>query len=372
MNDFLAYFEWFDQFVDEDNLWVLKSGIIIFCTMLVAVIWAILRRRLLVLVEKSKTLWDDAIVYAIQSPITWSIWFLGLNFFAVLIAKEFSPDVVDEVIVVRKLGLLVLFSWLVWRLINGVIERQIDRGKDPTTMSMLGNLSKIGLVVLIALPALQILGVQISGILAFGGMGGLIVGMAAKDMLANFFGAIIIYMDKPFKVGDWIRSPDRQIEGVVEHIGLRVTQIRTFDKRPLYIPNSIFTNIVVENPSRMLNRRIRETIGIRYQDAHLMGEITQQVKNMLQEHPDIAHHLTLMVNFDVFNNSSLDFFIYTFTRTTDWMEYHKIKQDVLLKILNIIESLGAECAFPSRTLYVDGFPNEAMKDSLNKGSDSVG
>lgn len=372
MNDFLAHFSWFNQFFDKESLWVLKSGIIVFCTMLVAVVWAALKHRLLHFIDKSNTLWDDAIVYAIQSPITWSIWFLGLNFFAVIIAKEFSPDAIGGILVVRKLGLLVLFSWLAWRLINGVIERQIDRGKDPTTMSMLGNLSKIGLVVLIALPALQILGVQISGILAFGGMGGLIVGMAAKDMLANFFGAIIIYMDKPFKVGDWIRSPDREIEGVVEHIGLRITQIRTFDKRPLYIPNSIFTNIVVENPSRMLNRRIHETIGIRYQDAPLMGEITAQVKNMLQTHPDIANNLTLMVNFNLFNNSSLDFFIYTFTRTTNWVEYHKIKQDVLLKILNIIESLGAQCAFPSRTLYVDGFPNEAMKDSLNKDSDLIG
>lgn len=358
MAEFLSYFQWFHQFVDKANLWVIESAVVMFLTMLVAVVWAIVKKRLSDFVDKSTTLWDDAIFYAVKTPITWSVWFLGFNFLAIVIAHEFASDVVGKIATIRWLGLLLLFSWMVWRLINGLVERQIDRGKDPTTVSMLGNISKVVLVALITLPALQILGVSISGILAFGGMGGLVVGMAAKDMLSNFFGAMIIYMDKPFKVGDWIRSPDREIEGVVEEIGLRVSKIRTFDKRPLYVPNSVFTSIAVENPSRMLSRRIRETIGIRYQDAHLMPEITQRVKAMLEEHPDINQHMTLMVNFNVFNQSSLDFFIYTFTRTTDWVEYHRIKQDVLLKILSIIEELGAQCAFPSRTLYVDSLPDQ--------------
>ena len=107
--------------------------------------------------------------------------------------------------------------------------------------------------------------------LTFGGVGGLIVGLAAKDLLSNFFGGMMIYFDRPFKVGDWIRSPDRQIEGTVERIGWRMTIIRTFDKRPLYVPNSVFSSIVVENPSRMLNRRINETFGLRYQDADKFG-----------------------------------------------------------------------------------------------------
>ncbi len=366
MAEFLAYFNWIKQFVSAENFWLVQSAIVLIATMLVAVIWALSKRRLLKWVDKSPNLWDDAIVYAIKSPITWTIWTLGLNFLGIILAKQFAPDVISQIATVRNLSLLVLISWAAWRLINNLVSHQIERGYDPTTMSMLGNIAKIILSVLIALPALQILGVSISGILAFGGMGGLIVGMAAKDMLSNFFGAIIIYMDKPFKVGDWIRSPDREIEGVVEHIGLRMSRIRTFDKRPLYVPNAIFTTIAVENPSRMLSRRIRETIGIRYQDAHLMPEIIKQVHQMLANHTDINQQMTLIVNFNVFNSSSLDFFIYTFTRTTDWVEYHKIKQDVLLKILQIIEQLGAECAFPSRTLYVDSLPSTTA-NSNNTG-----
>ena len=181
---------------------------------------------------------------------------------------------------------------------------------------------------------------------------GLAVGFAAKDLLANFFGGLMIYMDRPFNVGEWIRSPDKEIEGTVEKIGWRLTTIRTFDKRPLYIPNSIFNNISVENPSRMSNRRIKETIGIRYDDLSKMEKIINDVRKMLKEHADIDTTKTLIVNFNEFAPSSLDFFIYTFTKTTDWIRYHEIKQDILLNIINIVESNGAECAFPTSTLHI--------------------
>ena len=162
----------------------------------------------------------------------------------------------------------------------------------------------------------------------------------------------MIYLDRPFDVGDWIRSPDKEIEGTVENIGWRLTRIRTFDKRPLYVPNSVFTSIAVENPQRMTNRRIYETIGIRYDDAGKMAAITHDVKQMLREHPEIDTNLTMIVNFVKFAPSSLDFFVYTFTKTTEWIRFHEIKEDVMLKILEIIEQHGAESAFPTSTIYI--------------------
>jgi len=204
---------------------------------------------------------------------------------------------------------------------------------------------------------LQSLGVSVSGLLAFGGVGGIAVGFAARDLLANFLGGLSIFLDRPFAVGDWIRSPDREIEGTVEDIGWRVTRIRTFDQRPLYVPNSVFSTVALENPSRMLNRRIYETIGIRYDDAGAMEQIVAEVKEMLAAHDDIDKGKTLMVNFVAFGASSLDFFIYCFTRTTDWATYHGVKQDVLVKILKIIEGQGAEVAFPTRTVLLS--PPEA-------------
>ncbi|MDW2150525.1 mechanosensitive ion channel family protein, partial [Vibrio sp. 378] len=210
-------------------------------------------------------------------------------------------------------------------------------------------IAKVGRLFIITIGVLTIMqafGLSLSGLLTFGGVGGLIVGLAAKDLLSNFFGGLMIYFDRPFKVGDWIRSPDRQIEGTVERIGWRMTSIRTFDKRPLYVPNSVFSNIVVENPSRMLNRRIYEVVGLRYDDADKVPEIITAVREMLKNHKDIDTRQTLIVNFDTFGPSSLNFFIYTFTKTVNWVRYHEVKQDVLLKVVGIIKEHNADIAFP--------------------------
>ena len=225
---------------------------------------------------------------------------------------------------------------------------------DPTTVGALGRLLRLIVTVIIVLIVMQNYGYSISGILAFGGIGGIAVGFAAKDILANFFGGLMIYLDRPFKVGDWIRSPDKQIEGTVEDIGWRQTRIRTFDKRPLYVPNATFANISVENPSRMTNRRIYEYIGVRYDDAAQVASIIASVKQMLKEHPEIDNNQTLIVNLDRFGASSLEFFVYTFTKTTDWVRFHEIKQDVMMKIMGIIEESGAEFAFPTTTVHLSG------------------
>ncbi|NRA25518.1 MAG: mechanosensitive ion channel family protein, partial [Oleispira sp.] len=281
---------------------------------------------------------------------------IGGSWFADITARHFSAEIIDSIPIARQLAVLVVIAWGVWRLISGIEIKQLDKGNDPTTVQLVGKVTKITLTVLIILPIFQVLGISISGMLAFGGMGGLIVGMAAKDLLSNFFGSIMIYLDRPFKVGDWIRSPDRNIEGTVEKIGFRLTVIRTFDKRPLYVPNSVFTNIAVENPSRMKNRRIKETIGVRYDDAKKLPLILDDVRAMLVQHEDIDNNQTLIVNFNSFAASSLDFFIYTFTKTTNWIEYHHIKQDVMLKTLEIIHKHEADCAFPTQTLHIDSMP----------------
>ena len=129
--------------------------------------------------------------------------------------------------------------------------------------------------------------------------------------------------------------------------------VRTFDKRPLYIPNSVLSTITIENPSRMTNRRIYETIGIRYEDADKISSITRKVKDMLVMHGAIDDSMTLMVNFNAFGSSSLDFFIYCFTKTTDWQTYHGVKHNVLLNIYEIIQEEGADVAFPTQVIKME-------------------
>jgi len=318
-------------------------------------------RKLTTAADRTETQWDDVVLYAIFPPIQWVMWvvlgLLSLSLFSAL------DGIREALLQSSDTALLMLFGWLVHRLSRGIEEellaehRGATTSSDRATISAVARLSRITLWVVAGIMILQSLGVSVSGLLAFGGVGGIAVGFAAQDLLANFLGGLSIFLDRPFAVGDWIRSPDREIEGTVEDVGWRVTRIRTFDQRPLYVPNSVFSTVALENPSRMLNRRIHETIGIRYDDAGAMEQVVAEVNKMLLAHDDIDKGKTLMVNFVAFGASSLDFFIYCFTRTTDWATYHGVKQDVLIKILKIIETHGAEVAFPTQTVLLS--PPEA-------------
>ncbi len=313
-------------------------------------------RRLHDAVQANTYNWDDVVVTALAGPLRVVLWvvvgYIALNLYT-------TGDTWQTYLSTTYVTLLVIvLAWFLHRLISGAEQELLtsrfgDSGsKDKATVHAIAQLLRVAMWVVAGLMILQSIGVSISGLLAFGGIGGIAVGFAAKDLLANFFGGLSIYLDRPFTPGDWIRSPDKQIEGTVEDIGWRLTRIRTFDQRPLYVPNAVFSQIAVENPSRMFNRRIYETVGIRYEDADKMGPIVEQVKDMLRSHEEIDLSRTLIVNFVSFGASSLDFFVYTFTRTTDWVQYHAIKQDVLLKILKIIHDNGADVAFPTQTLHM--------------------
>ena len=343
-------------FLQENDTWILQIFSIVFVALLLDFIQKKILRRIKVQLEKTPNLWDDAFIHAIIKPLSVFIWVFGLS-----IALEIAG--LSNAFKVFEVGVIVVVGWTIIRLITyveiNIINQQKIKGKtvDKTTADAISQLLRVSVIITSTLVGLQTLGFNISAVLAFGGIGGIAVGFAAKDLLANFFGGLMIYLDRPFSVGDWIRSPDRNIEGTVEKIGWRLTLIRTFDKRPLYIPNSMFANISVENPSRMTHRRIYETIGVRYDDSKLLPVIIADVKDMLLNHPDIDTTQTMIVNFNKFASSSLDFFVYTFTKTTNWIKFHEVKQDVLFKITEIVEKHGAEMAFPTSTIHIE---NEAL------------
>ena len=314
--------------------------------------------RLHTAAARSDTPWDNVLADAVLRPSEWAMWlaitYLSLGLF------EGADQLRMLLRQAADTALILLLAWTAQRALAGVESELLSdrrgprRSDDKATIRATVRLARVALWIVVALMILQSLGVSVSGLLAFGGIGGIAVGFAARDLLANFLGGLSIFLDRPFTVGDWIRSPDREIEGTVEDIGWRMTRIRTFDQRPLYVPNSIFASVALENPSRMNNRRIYETIGIRYDDAASMAAIVSAVRTMLEEHEAIDLERTLIVNLVNFGPSSLDFFIYAFTKTTDWVTYHQIKQDVLLKILDIVAAHQAEVAFPTRTVLLGG------------------
>ena len=356
-----------NQWLDVDY-WLLAK---VFSVLVIAFLANALTQRLLKRLNhyfsQTKNGWDDVIVSSASRPLAWMIALYGLLLAMQMVNQDMPFTLFSKILSHQDLVFLAMLGWFAVSFIEGAKNILVAKADDPhhvTTLIAVARIVRIAIIITIVLIALQTMGYSIGGLLAFGGIGGLAVGFAAQDLLANFFGGLMIYLDRPFSVGDWVRSPDREIEGTVEDIGWRLTKIRTFDQRPLYIPNAVFTKISLENPSRMNNRRIYETIGIRYTDAAAMEAIIANVKHMLQSHDAIDLNKTLIVNFNTFAPSSLDFFVYAFTKTTDWVRFHGIKQDILLKILAIIHDHGADVAFPTSTVHIE--PSELTATAVTE------
>ena len=312
--------------------------------------------------QKTNTVYDELILFSIKSPSTYLILFGYIFVITDYFVKNETLNINFSLSSSVFSLIIIIISWSLLRGLNYYLElkpfiKKLSSDDDITliteTYEIVIRILKILVVTITALIIMQEIGLSISGLLAFGGVGGLIVGLAAKDLLSNFFGGMMIFFDRPFRVGEFIKSPDRNIEGVVEKIGWRLTVVRTFSKNVLYIPNTAFSSIIVENATRMSNRRINETIGIRYDDLNKMKDIIQDVNNILENNIDVDQTQKAKVFFKSFSASSCDFFIYAFTITKDWEEFLRIKQDVLLKVAEIIEKHNAEIAYPTTTVFIN-------------------
>ena len=309
--------------------------------------------------QHTATHWDEALLNAASKPLRLILWLVSLGWMARVLNTQWpEPELLADALQWRNIGIVVSVAWMLWHFVGEVTQTSIQRGTrdggdfDVTTATALSKLVRLVVFVVTVITVAHTLGFQIGGLLALGGVGGIAVGLAARDLLANFFGGLTIYLDRPFSVGDWIRSPDKSLEGTVEYISWRHTRIRAFNKNPIYVPNAVFTTIVVENPSRMSHRRLKETVGLRYDDFAQVEGVVADIKAMLMAHEGIDISQTLIVNFNSFGASSLDIMVYGFTKTTVWVEFHAIKQDVLLRIGRIVAARGAEIAFPTQTLHL--------------------
>jgi MscS family membrane protein len=325
----------------------------------------IVRRVLLhakVITSRTSNVWDDSLVNAAIKPVPVLIWLSGISFALHLVHLQTGEQLLEFIPLVRNVGVVLCVAWFLLKLIrelaNNVVAAKTRSGEiiDRTTIDGLSKVSRIAVIIVAALTVMQTFGFSISGILAFGGMGGIAVGFAAKDLLANFFGGLMIHLDRPFNVGEIIRSPEKQIEGRVEHIGWRQTRIRATNMALIYVPNALFTSIVIENPSRMSHRRIREVIGLRYDDLEKMPVIVADVLAMLKNHPDIDPapntEQAVVAAFNEFADSSVNFVFQALIKNTNLTQFHAIKQAILLEVSSIISKHGAEIAFPTRTLHL--------------------
>lgn len=330
-------------------------------------------KLLLKFTGRTRTDFDDRLVGALARPAGNYILFFGLFLVVNLFTfPEGDLDLTRILLIGIKLAVIVNTLWLIWRLIDeagSYLLRHMVRTNsklDDHLAPILQKSLKAFVLVIGALYIIQALGYSVSGLLAGLGIGGLAVAMAAKDTLANLFGSMMIFIDRPFKVGDWIKSGDD--EGVVEEIGFRSTRIRTFPKTLISIPNSAIANTSVNNFTRMPKRRVKMTVGVTYEtNADQMHALVEGIRTLLRENPEVNQEFSL-VNFTDFGASSLDVLVYYFTVTTDWSEHLRVRQEVNLAIMRLVERMGLSIAFPTRTVYLRN-DNSPGVDSLLPESD---
>lgn len=301
--------------------------------------------------------WRIHLDYIAVPPLQLLLWLFLIAFTGDLLVREFElQGVFLFVPALRDAGIVVCLAWLIlrWKKVfhDTVVARRI-KGKvsfDLVSLELINKLFTIAVIFIVVMLIMQILGLNIVPLLTFGGIGAATLAFASRDVFANFFGGLMLNLTRPFTVGDQVELPHRKVTGHIEEIGWYLTVIRDLQKRPVYMPNSIFSNEILVNLSRITHRRIEETVGLRYSDIGSVEAIVQEVRQLLYAHPNIDHALPLYVYLQTFAPSSIDLEVKAYTLNTRYEEFMEIKQKILLEIFQILAKRGADFAYPTVTV----------------------
>jgi len=311
--------------------------------------------------QKTKTTMDDDLLEVLETPLKLS--FLLLGFF---LAKEWLgisgiESFLNSMIKSFIIFILFLIFYKALDKSSNIVKKfskQFGKELSADIENFIIKTLRIIIVIVGLMSILDEWGINVSAFIASLGLVGMAFALAAKDTAANLFGSLVIFTDRPFKIGDWILTPN--VEGTVEEIGIRSTKVRTFAQALVNVPNAVIANTAITNWSRMGKRRIKMRLGLTYSTTAIQMEtILKELREMLKNHKDV-HQDSIMINFDEFESSSLSIFCYFFTTTTVWAEYLKAKEDVNLKMMKIVQQNGASFAFPSQSLYVESMPKGQM------------
>ncbi|MCX8071141.1 MAG: mechanosensitive ion channel family protein [Candidatus Binatia bacterium] len=250
-------------------------------------------------------------------------------------------------------GMILLTAWLLMRSVDvaarAIEERAANRQAVVSLLPLGRRATKVFLAILTLLVALQNLGFNVTSVLAGLGIGGLAVALAGQKTLEHFFGGITLVADQPVRVGEFCRFGDKL--GVVEDIGLRSTRIRTLDRTVLSVPNGEFASMQIENFSRRDRIRLTANLGLRYETTpDQLRYVLVEIKKLLIAHPKVSPD-PARVRFVGFGPYSLDLEILAYIETTEHDEFLAVREDLFLRIMDIVAESGTSFAFPSQTVY---------------------
>ena len=365
----------FQQYLGQDIL-----GIGILAWQLVAAFLAILagliikrialsflQTRIENFVKQTEAEWDDQLFEAIIKPINTFVMIGAVHLAAFLLIfnlERFPTELIGKSYTIF-LGFTII--WLIYRLVDVAahyldeLMAKADEGLRGQFTPLIRRALRIVVVIIGTLTVLATIGVNITGLVALGGVLGLAFSMGSQDSVANLVGTINILTDRPYKVGDWI-TVGGSIDGDVEEIGFRSTKIRMFDKTLMTVPNGKLASETIKNWSRMPKRRIKMTLGLTYDTTpDQMREALKAIETILVEDEGVDQDYKL-VQFTDFCPISLHVFLYYFSTSTVWKEYLETRERVNLKIMDKLTEMGLEFAFPTQTLHLKGDELKTLKD----------
>ncbi|MCY6355978.1 mechanosensitive ion channel family protein [Clostridium sp. ZS2-4] len=334
-------------------------GIFLFFLLLKKIFTKYILRFLSKITFKAKINLGEKLVEAFQEPMRSFFVVVGGYLAILFFAKAVQVNLYASQGLTQlfKSSIIVLSAWACYNLTTEhsvLYEELYDTFNIKLDKIVFPFLSKIIRTIIIALAiciVLDVWGFNINGFVAGLGIGGAALALSTKDALANIVGGFVIILDKPFSIGDYIKTPN--VEGIVEDITFRSTKIRTLDKALVTEPNSTLSNSAIINWTKRNMRRINFTLGVTYGTSkEQLRCCVNKIREMLIEDEGINNE-TILVNFDSFGDSSLNIFIYCFTNTTEWAEYLKVKENMNYKIMDILESEGVSAAFPSTSIYFE-------------------
>ncbi len=305
--------------------------------------------------RRTKTKLDDSVIDTLEPPIRMIPLVLGVFFAAEFLELEGLYSTIAENLV-RTLIALVIF-WSLYRLVEpfSAVLSKLERLFTHELVEWLVKAIRIIVLVVGAATILQIWGIQVGPIIAGAGLFGVAVALGAQDMFKNLIAGILILGEKRFRKGDYILV-EGTVEGVVESIGFRSTVVRRLDQAPVLVPNAKLSDTAVTNFSGRTHRRINWKIGVEYRTTiEQLRRIRDEIEAYIVDSDVFADptEMSTYVHIDSFSDSSIDILLYCFTKTTEWGEYLKIKEDLAYRIMEIVEGAGAGFAFPSQSLYVE-------------------
>jgi MscS family membrane protein len=309
--------------------------------------------------EKENKYWKDSFIEAIYKPLSYFIWFFAaVQAIDLISARIGTPIPIENRHVLIAVGSVLALAWFLFRWKRNIIHNLNIRSKsheitiDQGRIGAIDKLCTVAIIFFIFLLMLEATDRSMNIIIAFGGIGGLALAFASQEVISNFFGGFMIYLTQPFTIGDWVSIPDHSIEGIVEDIGWYMTRVRSLDKRPIYIPNSIFSKLIIITPSRMSHRVFKETFNLRNQDLSKAKKITQEIKEMLQQHFDIDLTQNITARLVAFGAYSVDIYVSAYTTVIDNDGFLRVKEDLLFKIADIVAKNDADFAIPTQTIDI--------------------